>query len=254
MFSISEADSAITVTLSHAPVNAVDEEWLGGLTRIVGDLAKRKDIAVVRIRSDLKAFCAGANLKLIHRSLDGPTGVDAMVKIVTTMQAVFQQIEHLPQVTIAEISGSALGGGLELALACDLRIAATTAVLGLPEIGLGLLPAAGGTQRLTRLVGPGLARRMILSAETLSGEQAAALGLVNWAVIPERLQASAEELALRIGQFPPNAIAACKRCLAAAQEPGTSGYLIELLETRRLYLDEQTRTRLTAFINSRKQK
>lgn len=253
MFSSTETHSAVTLTLSHAPVNAVDEKWLDGMSAIMVDLAKREDIAVVRIRSDLKTFCAGADLKLVHRSLKGAAEVETLVKTVARMQVLFEQIERLPQVTIAEISGAALGGGLELALACDLRIASTTAVLGLPEAGLGLLPAAGGTQRLSRLCGPGLARRLILSAETVSGDEAAALGLVHWAVAPDRLQGAAAELAARVGRSPATALAACKRCLGAAQEPGSSGYLIELLETRRLYLDEQTRSRVSAFINSRKQ-
>ena len=110
---------------------------------------------------------------------DGP---DRMYAYVAGIQRLYARIERLPQVTLAEIGGAAMGGGLELALACDLRIAAVEAKLGLPEARLGLIPGAGGTQRLTRLCGRPVAARLILGAETLDGAAARELGIVHWAV------------------------------------------------------------------------
>ena len=96
---------------------------------------------------DQKVFCAGADLKEVRARMDAPDGADRMYAYVAGIQRLYARIERLPQVTVAEIAGAAIGGGLELALACDLRIAANEAKLGLPEVRLGLIPGAGGTQR-----------------------------------------------------------------------------------------------------------
>ncbi len=115
------------------------------------------------------------------QSLTSEAGRLQMVELAAKMQRVFAQLEAMPMVTVAQIEGAALGGGFELALACDLRVVADTARIGLPEAGLGLLPGAGGTQRLTRLCGDAVARRMILSAEVLDGVQAAKLAwCIGW--------------------------------------------------------------------------
>ena len=120
-----------------------------------------------------------------------------MIDVVRDMQRLFARFEDASVVTLAEIGGAALGGGLELALACDIRIAAIEARLGLPETALGLIPAAGGTQRLTRLCGAGVAKRLILGAETIDGAQAAALGVVQWAHPRDALAARARKISSR---------------------------------------------------------
>lgn len=249
MLSISESGSVLTITLSRDPVNAVDDAWIDAFGDAIAKLGERDDLAVVRIRSGLRTFCAGADLKLMQRSLEGSAGVDAMVSVVQRMQRLFDAIEALPQVTVAEIGGSALGGGFELALSCDLRMASTLAVLGLPEARLGLLPGAGGTQRLLRLCGANVARRLILTAEAVTGDVALELGLVHWAVTPDALARESQALVERIGALSAPALAACKRCLRAALEPGLSGYLIERLETRALYQNPDTRQRVSGFVN-----
>ena len=124
-----------------------------------------------------------------------------MVQDVRRFHQLFDRIESLPCVTLAEIGGSALGGGFELALSCDLRMASTTAKLGLPEAKLGLIPGAGGTQRLTRLCGPGTAARIILAAEVVDGATACQLGMVQWAVAPDDLAAHAQALAQRVAEL-----------------------------------------------------
>ncbi len=140
----------------------------------------------------------------------------------------FRRLASLPQVTLAEIGGAALGGGLELALCCDLRIAAHEAKLGLPEVGLGLIPGLGGTQRLTRLVGAGIASRLIL------GRRA------RWTARPRKRSAScsgrcraaaiadeAAQLARRVAALPPPALRVAKELIAAAGASATTGYALE---------------------------
>jgi enoyl-CoA hydratase/carnithine racemase len=136
-----------------------------------------------------KAFC-GRDLELDAAALKR-RGAHAHGRLRARDPAVLARLERLPQVTLAEIGASALGGGLELALACDFRIAAEEARLGLPEPRLGLIPGAGGTQRLPRIAGVAAAKRLILGAEVITGAQAAALGVVHWAVPAAELAARA---------------------------------------------------------------
>jgi len=160
---------------------------------------------------------------------------------------VLARLERLPQVTLAEIGASALGGGLELALSCDLRVASEEARLGLPETRLGLLPGAGGTQRLARIAGEATAKRLIFGAEVVSGAQAAALGIVQWAVPAAELAARARAIAGDIAALPAAALAEAKRCIAAA-----NGYELELEATARLLAQDETRARVRAFLEKRR--
>jgi len=148
---------------------------------------------------------------------------------------------------LAEIGGAAMGGGLELALSCDLRIAASDVKLGLPEARLGLIPGAGGTQRLTRLCGRTVAARLILGAEVIDGATARDLGVVHWAVPRAELPATAAGIAHRIAGLPADALACSKACIAAAGEDGEDGYRDELEATRRLLMSTETRQRVEAF-------
>jgi enoyl-CoA hydratase/carnithine racemase len=231
-------------TLARAPVNAIDEEWLARLEKILGEL---QDTTVLLLRSSQKAFCAGADLELMRSRFDTPDGRKRMVSFVREIQRVLERLERLPQVTIAEIGASALGGGLELALACDLRIAAEDARLGLPEPRLGLIPGAGGTQRLPRVAGEAVAKRLILGAEVISGAQAAALGVVHWAVPSGELAARARAIAQDIASLPAAALAEAKACIGAAH-----GYERELEATARLLAQEETQRRVGAFLEKRR--
>jgi enoyl-CoA hydratase len=231
-------------TLARPPVNAIDEAWLAGLEAALGKLSRAPRVAVLLVRSSQRAFCAGADLALMRRRFKSAPGRKRMVALARRMQRAYARLEALPQATIAEIGGAALGGGLELALACDLRIAAEDARLGLPEARLGLLPGAGGTQRLPRVVGEALARRLILLGETLSGGEAAALGLVHWAVARDALESRARALALELAAIPPATLAACKRCLAAR---GAEGYDAELEATGSLLASPDTQALVRRF-------
>lgn len=248
MFQISIADQIATLTLSSPPVNALSEIWLAAFSREIAALEARDDWKVLRLRSDQKVFCAGADVKEMRARFDAADGPDRTYSYVASIQRLYARIEALPQVTLAEIGGAALGGGFELALACDLRIAAVEARLGLPEVKLGLIPGAGGTQRLTRLVGRGIANRLILGAEAVDGATAERLGLVQWACPRAELADRAAEIAGRIAALPAAALAAAKLCMISAAFPGRGGYRDELEMTRNLQTEAETRERVTAFI------
>jgi enoyl-CoA hydratase len=246
MFQISTAGPVTTLTLSHPPVNAISEEWVRTFESRLDQLDAA--CSVLHIRSDQKVFCAGADLKEMRARMDMADGPDRMYAYVAGIQRLYFRIEALPQVVMAEIGGAAMGGGFELALACDLRIAANEAKVGLPEARLGLIPGAGGTQRLTRLCGPALAKRLILGAEVLDGTTAATLGVVHWSAPRAELAARASEIARRIADLPPAALAASKVCIAAAGEPGRGGYTDELEFTRSLLTNPETQKRVQAFL------
>ncbi|HET7364069.1 MAG TPA: enoyl-CoA hydratase/isomerase family protein [Burkholderiales bacterium] len=237
-------------TLARAPVNAIDEAWLECLAQKLDAVEAAAGVACLLVRSSARAFCAGADLALMRSRFASADGRARMVAFVRELQRVYARLERLPVATIAEIGGPAMGGGLELALACDLRIAAEDARLGLPEARLGLLPGAGGTQRLTRIAGEALAKRLILRGEVIDGREAAALGLVQWAVPAAELPARARALAAEVAALPPGALAACKRCIDAALRDG-DGYEGEVLGTAELLASAETQRRVRAFLEKR---
>ncbi len=251
MLMSSFTDGVAILTLSHPPVNAISDEWVRRFERELDALSAHADWRVLHIRSDQKVFCAGADLREIRERMDRANGADRMYGYAAAIQRLFARIERLPQVTVAEIGGAAMGGGLELALACDLRVAADTAQLGLPEARLGLIPGAGGTQRLTRLCGRAVAARLILGAEIIDARAALALGVVHWTFAPAELRSQTDAIVRRIAALPRAALAAGKACIEAAGEPGRSGYADELEATRRLLSDAETRTRVNAFLAGR---
>lgn len=245
MIELSCEGTLAVATLARAPVNAIDEEWLARLEGIFDRLA---DSSVLLVRSREKAFCAGADLELMRSRFDSEAGRRRMVEFVREVQRVLARLERLPLVTLAEIGGPALGGGLELALACDLRIAAEDARLGLPEPRLGLIPGAGGTQRLPRIAGEAVARRLILGAEVITGAQAAQLGVVQWAVPAAELKKRASALAREIAALPAAALAEAKACIGAPD-----GYERELEATLRLLGRDETQSRVRAFLEKRRE-
>jgi enoyl-CoA hydratase/carnithine racemase len=244
-----QVDGAVaTLTLCRAPVNAISAAWVRAFEQKLDALASGSSCTVVHIRSDQKAFCAGADLNEVRAHLAGADGADRIYAFVAGIQRLYARIEALPQVTVAEIGGAAMGGGLELTLACDLRVAALEARLGLPEARLGLIPGAGGTQRLTRLCGRATAARLILGAEVVDGAGAQSLGLVHWAVPRADLARRAVEIVRGVAALPAAALAASKACIAAAGWRDRSGYGDELEFTRALLNDPDTRRRVDAFL------
>jgi enoyl-CoA hydratase len=238
----------LVATLSRPPVNALDDTLIAQLHAVLDSAIADDGVAVLHIRSDQRVFSAGADLALIRNCFATPQGPDAMTDVVRHMQHLYARLEAAPLATLAELGGAALGGGLELALACDLRVAALDASLGLPEAALGLLPGAGGTQRLTRLCGAGVAKRLILGAEVIDGGQAQQLGVVQWALPRDQLAARTRELAERLAAMPRAALAANKRCIAAQGDPLRDGYAEEIAETRTLYDHPETRLKVSEFL------
>ncbi|MCC6473098.1 MAG: enoyl-CoA hydratase/isomerase family protein [Burkholderiales bacterium] len=248
MLKLEVADRVARLTLDRPPVNAISSDWLAAFQRVLDGLRDRDDWQVLHLRSSQKVFCAGADLAEMRERFTREDGVEAMTQAAAAMQGLFARIEALPQVSLAEIGGAALGGGFELALACDLRIAAAEAKLGLPEARLGLVPGAGGTQRLTRIAGRAAASRLILGAEIAGGAAAAAMGLAQWALPLGEIAHFAARKAAEIAALPAGALAACKACIAAAHDPARDGYAAEIEASRRLYADAQTRERVRAFL------
>lgn len=249
MLSLERIGRTAMATLSRPPVNALNDELLANLDSMLDEVAADEEVSVLHICSDQDAFCTGADLALMRSCFATPEGPEVMVEVVRRMQRLFERIEAASLVTIAEIGGAALGGGLELALACDIRVAALEAKLALPEVRLGLLPGAGGTQRLARLCGRGIANRLILGGEVVDGALAERLGIVQWAHPRERLTEWTRELAANFANAPRAALAASKRCIAVADGPVRAGYAEELASTRRLYDHPETRRRVSEFLS-----
>ena len=239
-------------TLARGPVNAIDEDWIARLAEVVRATEAARGARVLLIRSAERIFSAGADLALMRSRFDSEAGRAQMVEFARAMQRAYARLEESRVVSIAEIGGAAMGGGLELALACDFRIAAASAKLGLPEARLGLLPGAGGTQRLTRLCGEATAKRLILGAEVVDGAEAQRLGLVQWAVPDGELICRAQRLATELAALPGDSLAECKRCIAAAAEGGNQGYEMELAATGSLLAIPDTQARVRAFLEKRR--
>ncbi|MDR3370443.1 enoyl-CoA hydratase/isomerase family protein [Rhodoferax sp.] len=251
MFKVEDLGAVVRITMQRAPVNAISTEFVAGFMQVLDGLASKTDLAVLHLRSDQKAFCAGADLAQVQSCFSIDNGADVMRENITHFHALFDRLEALPCVTLAEVGGSALGGGFELALACDLRMASTSAKLGLPEAKLGLIPGAGGTQRLTRLCGPGIAARIILGCDVVDGATACQLGMVQWAVAPADLAQEAEKLAQRIADQSAPALQVAKRCIALVGTLAATGFEAELDGIHTLVNTVEAQTRIQAFLAPR---
>ncbi|HEX3364616.1 enoyl-CoA hydratase/isomerase family protein [Phenylobacterium sp.] len=244
---VAVAGSVGSITLNRAPVNQIDDAFLDQLLEALAR-CEAEGVSVVHIRSDREMFSAGADLRMVKARIDRPDGDHVMMATNRRFHEVYEQLSDFPGVTVAELNGYALGGGLELALACDLRVAAHEAKLGLPEVKVGLFPGAGGTQRLSVLCGPGIAARLILTGELLSGAEAQQLGLVQWAFPAADLPRETSSLVDRVAALPVGALRAAKVCLRRALMLQPEGLAAEILETGRLMSDAETRSRLMAFL------
>ncbi len=196
-----------TITLNNPPANTWTLSSLQQLEEMVKELNADSQIVCLVIVSDTpRFFSAGADLKPFA---DGDKQLAA--DIAAAFGRAFEALTDFRGVSIAAINGFAMGGGLELALACDLRIVSDQAVMALPEASVGLLPCAGGTQNLALLVGEGWAKRMILCAERIDAPQALAIGLVEEVVSPEELRGRALALAEQVARQSPESLVACKQ-------------------------------------------
>lgn len=206
--------------------------------------------AVVITGTGDKAFCAGADIK--ERAAQEIRGTQFYVKQKYTHD-LFRNIEEFEKPVIAAINGVALGGGLEIALCCDLRIAANTARFGLPEVKLGVIPAAGGTQRLPRLIGEARAKELILTAELIDAEAALRYGLVSRVVTPEALMHEAMALAQKIAEYAPLAVRFAKRAINRGMQTDLdSGLEYERYAAAMIIDSEDRKEGMRAFLEKRK--
>lgn len=206
-----EKDGFIAVLTINRPkvLNALNEETLTELGQAVEQLGADNEVRVVIITgAGEKAFVAGADIA--HMQKLKPLEAREFARL---GQRVFSKIENLPKPVIAAINGFALGGGCELAMACDIRVASENAKLGQPEVNLGLIAGFGGTQRLTRLVNPGLAKEILFTADMYDAAAAQRMGLVNHVVVPAELLGFCKKMAGRIAARGPVAVRLTKEAV-----------------------------------------
>jgi len=237
-----------TVSMNRPQVrNAIDLDMVNELTAALDDLSRGDAVRVLILRGEGgKAFAGGADIAQLRerRALDAFTQVNARL---------FQRIEDFPHPTIAAIEGWALGGGCEIALACDLRVAGETAKLGFPEVGLGIFPAAGGTHRLPKLVGLGKAKELVFTGRILDAAQALSIGLVEHVVPEGGALAKAREIAAEIARNGTLAVRVAKMALNAIAR-GNDPEPIEKLGQALLFESPDKFERMTAFLEKRKAK
>ena len=255
MFLINTDGCVTTLTLGHPPVNAISEEWVRAFDGKLDELANGPRCTVLHIRSDQKIFCAGADLKEIGERMEARDGADRMYSYVASIQRLYARIERLALVTLAEIAGAAMGGGLELALACDLRIAAAEAKLGLPEARLGLIPGAGGTQRLTRAIGKAKAMELCLTGRFMGAEEAERAGLVSRVLPAADLLPEAIKTAQTIATMSRPAVLTAKDAINRAFETTLAeGVRFERRAFYALFATKDQKEGMSAFIEKRRPK
>ena len=212
---VEDKDQVELITLNRPrTLNAFNMDLLHALRDHIENLKTRRDVRVVIITgAGSKAFCTGADL-VERAGLDG----DGVKRYISTIRDLFASVESLNKPVIAAVNGIALGGGTELALACDIRIASTRAVFGLTETRLGVIPGAGGTQRLPRIVGLGKAKEMIFTGQKVDAEEAFRIGLVNKVLSEESLLEGCRRIALAICETAPIAIEQAKYAMNMAMD------------------------------------
>ncbi len=205
-----EKDGNVAVVTMNRPdaLNALNTETMHEIQGAMKELVHDSDVGAIIVTGAGKAFVAGADIAELSKM----GGMEAR-HASRLGQETFSLIENLPKPVIAAINGFALGGGLELAMACDIRVASTKAKLGQPEVKLGMPPGFAGTQRLPRLVGFGRAKELLLVGEPINAETALAYGLVNRVAEPDDLLDVAKEIAGQIASRGPSAIALVKACV-----------------------------------------
>lgn len=245
-----DVDGAVaTITLSRPPVNAFNPQWVTRFGAVLGEIEANGNVAVVRVCSTERVFCAGADLTFMNEHFHTEEGRAKIHEFVESVQRAFFRLESLSATTIAQIEGPAVGGGLELALACDFRVIADTASVALPEIILGLIPGAGGTQRLSRLAGTSVARRLILTGRAVPAAEATQLRICDWVEPRAATDAACRDLALHLAAFPRDAMSACVRCIDASGRPNRDGFREELDATAMLLNSPSTHERVQAFLS-----
>jgi enoyl-CoA hydratase len=248
---IYEKKGNISVLTVNRPekLNALSNELIEELERFLDDVENDDELRVlVMTGAGDKAFVAGADIQeLVDR--------DALLgrKISRKRQEIFSRIENLPIPVVAAVNGYALGGGLELALACSIRLCSDRAQFGAPEVKLGIIPGDGGTQRLPRLVGLGRAMEMVLTGDFIDAQEAYRIGLVNQVISHDELMEKAIGLAQKIAKRPPLAVRYAKEAVNRSQEgDAVSGYALESYLHALTCTTEDKKEGVQAFLEKRK--
>jgi enoyl-CoA hydratase len=242
--------SIMTITINRpSQLNALNSATIQELNKALALADVNSEIrAIILTGSGEKAFVAGADIKeFADFSVEQGRLLSALGH-----KLLFDFVENMSKPVIAAVNGFALGGGLELAMSCHMRIASDNAKMGLPEVTLGVIPGYGGTQRLAQLVGKGKAMEMITTAAMISATEAQEWGLVNKVVPQAELLATATELAGKIVKNSPTAIAAVIRAVNAGFKTGTNGFNEEVREFGRCFGTSDFREGTTAFLEKRK--
>lgn len=242
---LERAGDVATIVLDAPPVNELSPRLCTAFEAAVAATTGARAVAIVSAVE--RVFMAGGDIKLMARS-----SLAAQERYIRRLQTMFYELEQLPAPVVVGIDGAALGGGTELALACDIRIAAADATLGLPETKLGIFPGGGGTQRLARSVGHTVAMDLMMSGRRIDGEEAGRIGLVSRVVGPGEATAAARALAAELAAGPTEAIRAIKRLSAAALDlPPLTGFAVEAAEWTKVRASANAQEGLEAFLERR---
>lgn len=233
-----------TIRLDRPKVNALNAAVAGEIDEAVAAARADDRVRAVVLWGGERVFAAGADIKEMEQR-DAVT----MYRYIGDFQDVFTRLENLPKVTIAAINGYALGGGCELSLACDFRVCAEDSQMGQPEILLGVIPGAGGTQRLPRLVGAGRAKDIIYSGRFVKADEALAIGLVNEVVPAAEVYSRAVDLAERYARGPAVALMAAKQAIQnGMQVDMANGLLLERQAFAGLFASEDQKIGMSSFL------
>lgn len=245
---VSPAESGVLTIALNRPeaYNALRTQLLKELADVLDQAADQADIKAVVITGSDTVFAAGADIKEM-------AALDAVGVMNDPRPTYWKRIANFPKPIVASVNGFALGGGCELMMHCDIVIAGDNAQFGQPEINLGIIPGAGGTQRLLRTIGKSMAMQLVLSGEFISAQQALNLGLISEVTIPERTLARATELAKKIATKPPIAVRLAKEALLKAYETTLeSGLNLERKSFTLLAATEDRNEGIAAFMEKRK--
>jgi enoyl-CoA hydratase len=247
MSSIEDGVGLVTVARPEVR-NALNSDTIGQLDEAMTDLERDPEVRAVIITGQGSAFVAGADLREL-RSF----GPEDAKRYVTLGQKMLMRVEQMDRPVIAAINGHCLGGGCELALACDLRVMSSEAKIGQPGLGLGVIPGFAGTRRLTRLVGIGRAKQMVFLGEPVSGPEALQMGLVNWVVQPDQVMPFSFEIANTLKSRAPKALRTVKTLIDRenAEVMSTSGKR-EIEAFGRTFETDEPRIGIEAFFRKTK--
>lgn len=238
-------DGVGTIRLDRPPMNAIDEDLTSDLAEAALEASRRDDVRAVVLWGGEKVFAAGADVKMMAEMT--PLEVTPMIR---TLQETFSLVEEIPKVTIAAINRFALGGGCELAMCADFRFAAEDAKLGQPEILLGIIPGAGGTQRLPRLVGQARAKEIIYSGRFVPAREAKEIGLVDEVHPADHVYDKAVEAAARYAGGPTQALRAAKTAMNwGARGDVRTGLILEREVFAELFSTQDQKAGMRSFLD-----